>query len=338
MSATSSSTNAQGLQFCSTISEASGEDPAGSAWATRRYVMIELPLPWKYNSLESRHAPKGLEGFIVEAYEKMDEPWGFIGIASDDAYSVPGTTRVIDLQLGADLASAYHRDTYLVPTNRAVDYLRLIAFEPSHPDLLATKQPDDQITREFFICTHAAIDICCATMGYPMYKLLRMMADHAEVPARVWRCTHFGGHRFAATAFEAPQGRYWGRLKADMLTKLMHRRVPVHEIRGNYRGWAALAEPIWQIAEAEIFAAAGWDWYDAAITSIQGEATTEDGGHLTIAFTHPGFGTGEVNVSITPNGSVQTMEASGAEELVSSPQVIVEITAQRPPGMFTRRS
>lgn len=326
-----------GRTFCSTVSEASGEDPAGSAWATRRYVMLELPLPWKYNSLQSRHAPKGLEEFAVEAYEKMPEPWGFMGIASDDAYSVPGTTRVIDLRLGSDLASAYYRDTYLLPTDRVVDYLRLLAFEPDHPDLLSTKQPDDQVTREFFICTHAAIDICCATVGYPMYKLLRMMADHAEVPARVWRCTHFGGHRFAATAFEAPQGRYWGRLKADMLTKLMHRRVPAREVRGNYRGWAALSEPIWQIAEAEVFAAAGWSWYDAAITSIQGEATKDAGGMLTISFTHPELGTGEVDVKITPNGSVQTMESSGAENLVDSPQVIAEIIAQRPPGMFMQQ-
>lgn len=324
------------LTFCSTVSEASGEDPAGSAWAIRRYVMVELPLPWPYNSLQSRNAPAGLEDFIVEAYGKMDQPWGFVGIAPDAAYSVDGVTRIIDLRQGEALARAYHRDTYLVPANRAVDYLRMIAFEPDNPELIATKQPDDQSSREFFICTHAAIDICCATVGYPMYQLLRKMAEGADTPTRVWRCTHFGGHRFAATAFEAPQGRYWGRLKAPMLARLMHRHHLASELRQNYRGWAALDDPLWQIAEAEIFAAAGWAWFDATITTIHGTTTPESGGTLTVVFTHPDTGDAEVDVAITPNGAVTTMEASRSSELHEAPQYAARIIAQRPGNALDR--
>ena len=318
------------LTFCSTVSEVNGEDPAGSAWAIRRYVMIEVPLPWPYNSLQSRHAPKGLEDFIVDAYGKMEEPWGFIGIAPDPVYSVDGVTRVIDLRQGPELAGAYHRETYLVPTYQAVDYLGMIAFQPDHPDLLATKQADDQISREFFICTHAAIEICCATVGYPMYQLLRKMADQADITTRVWRCTHFGGHRFAATAFEAPQGRYWGRLKAQMLATLMHRQHPASQLRSHYRGWAALEDPLWQIAEAELFAVAGWAWFDATITAIQGTPTPESGGILTVTFTHPETGDAEVDVDISPAGSVLTMDGSRSNELRDSLQYTTRVVAQRP--------
>ena len=138
-----SSTTPPPITFCSAVSEASGEDPAGSAWDTRRYLLLELPLPWSYNSLRSRHAPTGLEEFIVDAHGAMEEPWGFIGIAPDPAYSIEGMTRIIDLQQGHALASAYRRDTYSVPSEHAVDYLRLLCYEPAHRDLLATRQPDD---------------------------------------------------------------------------------------------------------------------------------------------------------------------------------------------------
>ena len=324
------------VTLCSTVSEASGEDPAGSAWALRRIVMMELRLPWAYNSLESRHAPEGLGELLFELYEALEEPWGTIGIAPDPAYSSEGMTRIIDLQQGDGVATTYHRDTYLVPSDEVVTYLRLLGLEPDHPKLQAARQPDDQATREFYICTHGAIDACCATFGYPMYKLLRTMADQAETPTRVWRCTHFGGHRFAATALEAPQGRYWAHLKADMLSSLMHRTVPMRELRRHYRGWAAVPEPMWQLAEAEIFATAGWNWADATITGVTGEASVDDGGTLTVAFAHPNGTSGEVDVEITPNGSVQTMDQSKTGELRDAPQYTTHIADQRPDGCLAR--
>lgn len=318
------------VTLCSAVSEASGEDPAGSAWATRRILMLELPLPWAYNSLESRHAPEGLSELVHEVYESLTEPWGMIGIAPDAAYSVEGMTRIVDLRQGDGIASAYHRDAYLVPTGEVVAYLHLLSFDPDNPKLLETRLPDDQATREFFICTHGAIDACCATIGYPMYKLLRAMADQAETPTRVWRCTHFGGHRFAATALEAPQGRYWAHLKAGMLSSLVHQNASVRDLRRHYRGWSAVPGSLWQIAEAEVFAAVGWSWTEATIRDITGDATSEEGGTLTVAFDHPTLGHGEIDVEITPNGSVKTMDTSKSTELRDAPQYSARILEHRP--------
>ncbi len=326
----------QKVTLCSTVSEASGEDPAGSAWSLRRIMFIELPLPWAYNSLRSRHAPEGLEQLLWEVYDNLAEPWGMIGIAPDPAYSADGMSRIVDLQQGAGIAAAYRRDSYLVPSDDAVDFLRLLSFEPDHPRLQAARQPDDQTTRESFICTHGAIDACCATFGYPVYKLFRTMADQSETPTRVWRCTHFGGHRFAATALEAPQGRYWGHLKADMLSSLMHRSAPVRDVRRHYRGWAALPEPLWQIAEAELFTTAGWAWNDATITDISGDVTPEQGGLLTVSFTHPNVAKGIVELDITPIGPVKTMGSSGEGEYRDASQYRTTVLHQHPANCLER--
>lgn len=316
--------------FCSTVSEASGEDPAGSSWAVRRMILIELPLPWPENSLRARNAPEGLEALVWEVYESLEEPWGFIGFAPDPAYSVEGNTRIFDLTLREDLASAYHRDSYLVPSADVVRYLRLLSYEPGHPDLAAVREPDDQHTRDFFICTHGSVDACCATEGYPIYQLMRAMSDRPESTVRTWRCTHFGGHRFAATALELPDGRYWARLKAPMLAGLVHRRADTRELRPHYRGWAALPEPLWQIAEAALLAQAGWSWTDATITTITGDVTFEDGGPLSIAFHHPAVGDASVDVTLTHAESVMTKNATKDETLIEAPQFTAVVTRQQP--------
>lgn len=326
---TTTATNLR-ANFCSTVSEASGEDPAGSSWAVRRMILLELPLPWPENSLRARNAPEGLEALIWEAYQTLSEPWGFIGFAPDPAYSVEGMTRIFDLSQRDGIARSYHRDSYLVPSAEAVRYLKLLSFEPNHADLAAVREEDDQLSRDFFICTHGSVDACCATEGYPMYQLMREMADRPGSSTRVWRCTHFGGHRFAATALELPDGRYWARLKAPMLADLVHRGGDARDLRSHYRGWAALEQPLWQIAEAELLALGGWSWTDATITGITGDASAEHGGTLTMAFQHPLIGDGEVDVTLEPAGNVMTKQSTKDEHLHEAAQYAARVTRQRP--------
>jgi hypothetical protein len=331
MTDTPTNTSKPAVTFCSAVSEESGEDPAGSAWSLRRIMLIELPLPWPYNSLESREAPEGLTELLYEVYDTVEQPWGMIGIAPDPGYSVDGMRRIIDLRQGDDVAATYHRDEYLVPPGEVVEHLRRLTFDPGHPAVAGHRLPGSQETRDILVCTHGSIDICCGTFGYPVYKLLRVMADNASTPTRVWRATHFGGHRFAATALDLPEGRYWGHLKAHMLSTFVHRTVPMRDLRKHYRGWAALPEPLLQVAEAAIFAATGWSWKDATVTSVRGDVTAEAGGTLAFCFTHPA-GEGEVEVQLIPNGSVQTMDQSKTAELRDAPQYDARITAQRPAG------
>lgn len=327
---TTSTGSARKVSLCSTVSEAAGEDPAGSAWATRHIAVAELPLPWPEDLLHSPHLPAGLHDAIHELYERVEEPWGLMGIAPDPDYSVPGLARVIIFRQPDSGASTYHRESYLVPPEDMATLLRHLVFEPSHPFAAAHQDASEQGVRDLLVCTHGSVDACCATFGFPIYKLLKAMAPNATVPTRVWRSTHFGGHRFAATALDLPDGRYWGHLKADMLSKLVHLRGEVREIRRHYRGWAALEEPLWQIAEAELFATAGWAWTEAAIQGVAAELDTATGGMIRVTFTHPKTGSCAAEIVLTPNGSVLTMDHSKTADLREAAQFRAAVIRQEP--------
>lgn len=326
------------VTFCSTVSEESGEDPAGSAWAVRRMLITELPLPWPENVLEAPNAPEGLSDFLMEWWQQPVEPWGILGVVPDPDYSAPGMVRISDYQQPPGVSARYRRASYLVTPDEVMPTLRRLAYEQDHPALDACREPDDQITRDLYICTHGAVDACCATFGVPIYQLLKAMAAQATTPTRVWRCTHFGGHRFAATAFDLPQGHYWGRLKPDMLAGLIHRNRPASDLRPHYRGSAAVAEPLQQLAEAEMLSTAGWRWLDATITGLSGDVTENVGGTLSIDFVHPEEGPGRVDLTIVPTGVVKSMGSSKDQELFDSPQYRATIVAQNPPDILDRLS
>jgi hypothetical protein len=114
--------------------------------------------------------------------------------------------------------------------------------------------------REMLVCTHANVDVACGRFGYPIYKKLRSQyAASSNGNLRVWRSSHFGGHRFAPTLVDLPEGRYWGHLEPEMLDLLLLRNSSVSGLRPFYRGWAGLGS-LEQIVEREIWMREGWDW------------------------------------------------------------------------------
>lgn len=315
------------IEFCSVVSSESGEDPIGSSWHCGRYVLVELPLPWKYNSLESIHAPKGLGTLLMDLWD-LGHRWGFVGFAPDEEHSVAGMTRVLDYRLPAAPFARYVRTEYLFPTERVVELLRLMATDPDSDALAAFRVDTDPATRDVFVCTHGAIDACCATFGYPIYKLLRHMARDPESGFRVWRCTHFGGHRFAATVLDMPEGRYWGHLSARDLAPFIRRDRPFAELRHRYRGWAALPHPLQQVAEGAAFVDAGWDWRRRLVRVEEPTAAVGGEQQVRIDYRHPGSGEeGSMVVEIIPDGTVTTMHASNSSEFHEAPQFRTRIVS-----------
>ena len=321
------------VELCSAVSVASGEAPIGSAWHTTRYIMLELPLPWKYDMFDSSNAPPGLKDLIHSLYGRQIYP-GVIGFASDEEYSVHGLTRLIDYTLPAAPFSGFEQREYLIPTAQVADVLS-DAFETGSTgalDAFAVHAPTDQ--RDIFVCTHGAIDACCATQGYPIYKLLRHMVDNPAHRLRVWRCTHFGGHRFAATILDMPQGRYWGHLAAQDLGPIVRRDGDTDLIRARYRGWAALPYGGAQVAEGEAFRRGGWDWTECLMTP--GEAPPHDFDHgpteeqrMTFAFRHEGRGVdGWVKIAIIPDGTIRTKGSSKGDDWLDAPQFVTEIVSE----------
>ena len=321
------------VEFCSVVSAASGEDPIGSAWHTTRYVMLELPLPWKYDLLDSPNVPPGLKDLVHSLYAQQIYP-GLVGFAPDDAWSVPGMTRVIDYTLPSPPFSGFGQREYLIPTSQVTEVLgeSLAGGSTGALDAYAVRAPVDQ--RDIFVCTHGAIDACCATYGYPMYKLLRHMADNPAHQLRAWRCTHFGGHRFAATLLDMPQGRYWGHLTAQDLGPIVRREGDIELMRKRYRGWAALPYGGAQVAEGEAFRRAGWDWLDCLVTP--GEAPPHDfeqgpteEQRMTFTFRHEARSIdGTVEIAIIPDGTIRTKGSSKGDDWLDAPQFVTEIVSE----------
>jgi hypothetical protein len=101
------------------------------------------------------------------------------------------------------------------------------------------------------------VDICCARFGVPLYGQAR-----AAYPlVRAWRMTHFGGHRYAPTAWDFPSGYKWAHLDADATRQVLTRSGSPASLRGHVRGWSALPAAL-QVLEREGLALHGWDWLD----------------------------------------------------------------------------
>jgi len=338
MASSSISRSGQKMRFCSVVSAESGEDPIGSSWHSERYMLVELPLPWKYNALESIHAPEGLGPLLMELWE-AGHRWGFIGFAPDDEYRVAAMTRVIDFQLPPAPFARYDRVEYLFPTDRVTHLLRLLATGPEREELAAfrvgagTGDRDARDPRDVFVCTHGAIDACCATFGYPVYQMLRQMARNPDYRLRVWRCTHFGGHRFAATVLDMPEGRYWGHLEAQDLGPLIRRDRPFTELRHRYRGWAALPNPLQQVAEGAAFVRAGWEWTRCLVRASDPSGPAGADAGQVVRFDYAYAETrehGSVEVEVVPDGAVTTMHASNSDELHDAPQYRTSIRSVTP--------
>lgn len=331
---TSSTAATPKVQFCSVISVESGESSFGSASHTRRRLMIELPLPWKKPAFESPNAAAGFSTIVRGLWDRGIYP-AMTMIAPDEAWSVAGQTRIIEYRLPDPPFATFAQREYLLPTDRVAELVEPLLRDEHGDSLDEFRQASIPGCRDYMICTHGAIDACCAKFGYPIYKMLRMMANNPDHNMRVWRCTHFGGHRFAPTLVEMPSGRYWGHLEARDLGPLVRRELPRDLIRKRYRGWAALPSGAAQQAECELFAQAGWDWTETLVTPAEAPLSAwnksiEEAQTMMFTFSHPGRGIDDaaVEVVVTPNGSVPTAHSSGTEiEYRDAQQFVATVTA-----------
>jgi hypothetical protein len=305
------------MTFCSLFAEQSGIDPAGSAWANDRYLMIEIPLPWKYSIYESNKAPDGLKDYLYGLYDRGISVAG-AAFAGDQEWSVAGHRRIMWFTQREGVLGNFERAEYLVPDARVTDAARTLIEEEDDAWLRPFRVDAPAAQRDIFVCTHGAIDACCATFGYPIYKLLRHMCDGAPMPLRAWRCSHFGGHQYAATILDLPQGRYWGHLKAQDLSAIIAHTRPFSDVRKKYRGWAAVPMGLAQVAEAKALEHFGWAWTECDVRSETLPAyiygATPEPSTVAMAFTHPaGELEGEIVIDVAPDGFVTTMGSSGID-------------------------
>lgn len=221
--------------------------------------MVEVPLPWPPDILEARALPPGLIDVVTGMYDTHSNV-GIVAVAPDRDYSRDGWSRVIDFAYPAPPRAAAHRYECLVPLDHVAELVaRRLAGDPAAA-IIPGVEPRPFTGRDLLVCTHGAVDACCALFGYPFYRDLRRAAEATAGSCRVWRSTHFGGHRFAPTALDLPEGRYWGFMTPDRGETLVTRTGDVADLRESYRGWAGYEEPETQTLEREALVREGWDW------------------------------------------------------------------------------
>ncbi|ABW31666.1 sucrase ferredoxin [Acaryochloris marina] len=264
-------------RFCSLVSKQNGEDPIGTARTVDHWLLIELAQPWieKMFKEDPRIAP------LIKLFRHLFTKYGVviqpILIAPDKVYSRPGETRIIYFHRAQKLFTQYKKQEFIVPE---AEFPRLVTALLKH----LMKQPNEfsafhhfrQETthiREILVCTHGNVDAACARFGYPIYKNLREgYATQPNNHLRVWRCSHFGGHKFAPTLIDLPRGHYWGHLEPEIVDLLVNQQGEVAKLRSHYRGWSGLSK-FEQIAERDIWMREGWDW----LTQDKSGKTTRKG-------------------------------------------------------------
>ncbi|MEZ4561980.1 MAG: sucrase ferredoxin [Thermomicrobiales bacterium] len=253
------STAAPPRRLCSVIAKAQGDKPLGTAWAVRRMLAMELELPWPEDFFAARAFPVGMGEKLAALWAEHPET-GILAFAPDRVNTVPGMTRIIDFRYPEPPHAAAGRREYLVPAGQVGDFFpRLFVDDPSAMEIRGV-QPVAFAGRDLFVCTHGTVDACCAKFGFPLYRELHRIAAEANAGVRVWRSTHFGGHRFAATLIDFPEGRFWGFMTPERGRMLIAREGDVADLRGSYRGWAGHASVAVQHLEGEILMREGWAW------------------------------------------------------------------------------
>ncbi|MGD1949577.1 MAG: sucrase ferredoxin [Leptolyngbyaceae cyanobacterium] len=292
-------------QFCSVISKNNGEDPIGSTRQYDCWIVVEVPLPWDMAHWQQDPAMRPIIGLIEHLIVKQGIKLRPLAIAPDSEYSHPGYTRVLYYHRPTQLFNQYDKQEYLVPDNQVYSLLVALFQTPERlPDFVAYQQV--VTTRDLLICTHGNVDVACSRFGNPIYQTLR--DDYSSTDLRVWRCSHFGGHRFAPTLIDLPTGQFFGHLEISHLDSLVHRQGEWSELRMCYRGWSGLSQ-FEQIAERDIWMQLGWDWFDYVKA---GETITQSESAITvhIKFEHNGIG-GVYKADIELMGEVETASKSG---------------------------
>lgn len=308
-------------RLCSVVSKAAREDQAGCGASFLGYLGVEVAPPWKYEITESPRFPAGLRE-AVERAQKARMVGKFTALFPDPEYSRGGFTRALYLRKPLGPFAAYLKTEYMVPEEEIVPFVETLAEGPDRLSRFEPYEEDASRVRDILVCTHGSHDACCGKFGFPLYETLRHgYAAVSEERLRVWRTSHIGGHRFAPTLIDLPEGRYWGRLEPEALENLVLRNGSVSGLGRFYRGWAGLSGKLERIAEREIFVREGWEWihYSKSGETLE-VADNEERAEVRIEYVTPGGDAGAYEATVEANGTVMTLCDSGRGPLEEAKQ------------------
>lgn len=248
--------------FCSESSRQAGEDIIGSGTNYQTYVLIECPPPWTSDAFDSPLIPESLRSLIKEV-KVSKHSLRFLLIASNQSRNSSFTKVLIYEQSKEEFSQGYNKQEFNVEKIDQVATVVRNYFSGEDLDY----QREISETRDILVCTHGSHDKCCAKYGNPFYtQALGMISDLNLSNVRVWKASHFGGHRFAPTAIDFPDGRYYGVLDQQSFHSILTRTGELKILNKVYRGWGILPNQI-QVLERELILHYGWDWFNYKVTA-----------------------------------------------------------------------
>ncbi|MDY7014469.1 MAG: sucrase ferredoxin [Cyanobacteriota bacterium] len=307
-------------QFCSVVSKNNGEDPIGTAGNYDCWLIVELPQPWAEEFWLETPVLQPLLPVLQKLILQGGLKFRPLAIARDCQYSNPDLTRVLYYTRRDRLLAQFDRQEYILPFEQMGSLAIALLTNSSKIAEFEQYRQNNAILRDLLVCTHGNVDLACARFGNPIYQQLRQQSA-TEGKFRVWRCSHFGGHRFAPTLIDLPSGRYWGHIEPESLPLILARQGDVTALRRFYRGWAGLS-PLAQIVDREIWLQVGWDWFDDLKSGevLDREATKQERyatwGEVKIDFSCPRTGqSGSYTARVERTHQVSTLGDSGETQL-----------------------
>lgn len=312
--------------LCSVSSAQAGEDMIGTVWAPKAMALVEAPLPWTADP--ASYFGADLLKLRARAWKERRFELGIVALAPDRRYDSAGGRRVVWHRRSTSELAGYERMEFVV---RGRDVAPLLAGLIGLTDDAARfmrHRAEGPASRDLVMCTHGTVDACCGKLGYPAFQQLQEIAAGTNV--RVWRGSHFGGHRFAPTVLDMPEGRYWGRLDDDAMRELVHRDGDAARMRDHYRGWAGAATPALAVVERELLARFGWRWTQF---EVEGEVLSTDAdsqcARVRIAYRDPFTGdAGAFHAKVEASGDVMVGGCGVGEAAATRQYRIAHLTRQ----------
>lgn len=257
---------------CAVANLRADEDPVGTATPFDVLVLLEVPPPWPSVAFQDPRVPAEVRAGLG-ALAREDVRGSALLVDGDEAAPDDGAVGVTvwsAASTGGGAATLRHSAAAYVGVRARRRPEHIVGFVRS---VMAETDPGLDARAAgpaWLVCTHGERDACCGRFGEAAFEAARRLGaaagggEDARFP-RAWRCSHFGGHRFAPTLLALPEGRMWGFLDEAALRALADPVGPPPALRRHYRGWCALP-PYAQAAERDLYAAHGAKWRSAQVS------------------------------------------------------------------------
>ena len=240
-----------------TATLAHSESLIGTAVPADTFILLETPQPWEKPALLSPGVPESLR--------QMLKPLLVSGVRVHliaNEQTAGQQRRILIFQRssqpGIQLEGGYK--SWEIQVDSAAE------MAPALEAFLQNGSRQQSSQRHLMICTHASHNECCGLYGYPFYLDAIATVQQLGLSQHVqpWQISHIGGHRFAPTLIDFPQGRYYGNLNQESLLGLLKQQGNIEPLLSTYRGWSLLPKPL-QILEAKLFKQSRWDWLQGRV-------------------------------------------------------------------------